>query len=123
MKYRIRDVVWVTLAVGVALGWYVDRSSLAKKLRNFEERMGDDFCVQFDPDYQFFEPADADEYGPIPMAWEYTDVMPFEVRTQNRLDQESRPFQILDSIDDTGSDLPTELRYEGLGPHWCGWVR
>jgi hypothetical protein len=119
MKYRIRDFLWLALAVGLGLGWYVDRRTYALRKPGWTDF---EALYDFDPDYQFFEPFEVDDYGGCPLLYELGEVAPFEVRTRNQLDNESHPFQILDSIeDDAQGDLPTEPHFNGLGPNWCGW--
>ena len=32
MRFSTRDLLWVTLVVGLALGWWVDRGQLARRI-------------------------------------------------------------------------------------------
>ncbi|MGI8982458.1 MAG: hypothetical protein ACR2FY_24765 [Pirellulaceae bacterium] len=43
MKFSIRDLLLVTVIVALAMGWWVDRSSLAKQIPNpFDQRLSPD---------------------------------------------------------------------------------
>ena len=38
-RFSIRDLLWLTLVVGMAVGWYLDRQQLTNKLTMFNHRM------------------------------------------------------------------------------------
>ena len=54
MRYRIRDFLWLALAMGLGLGWYVDRRGYTRPKPSWLEFDG---LGSYDPDYQYFEPA------------------------------------------------------------------
>ena len=41
LRFTIRDVLWLTLVVGLALGWALDRGRLADRAEAAENRLED----------------------------------------------------------------------------------
>jgi len=39
-RFTIRDVLWLTVVVGLGLGWWMDRQSLSNRLRHAETVIG-----------------------------------------------------------------------------------
>jgi hypothetical protein len=37
VRFTIRDLLWLTLVVALIVGWWVDRSNLAKKLADEQQ--------------------------------------------------------------------------------------
>lgn len=89
MKYRIRDFLWLALAVGLGLGWYVDRQIYTNP---------DSDWVHFD--YQYFELANTDtRNGPAP----------FE-RTPHTFEPESRMRLFADEGEPRRDEIATAAR-------------
>lgn len=86
MKYRIRDFLWLALAMGLGLGWFVDRQMFRKASSDW-----------IDFDYQIFEPAGHSSRSGPP---------PFE-RTPYAFEAESRGLFCDEGLEEPSVDLMT----------------
>ena len=49
MRFTIRDLLWLTVVVALAVAWYIDRSQLAKRLHRLEiEQIARTAIIEFD---------------------------------------------------------------------------
>ena len=46
MKFSIRDLLWLTVVVALAVGWWVDRGSFSARTARYGERLKAEYELQ-----------------------------------------------------------------------------